>query len=127
MHIVARARAFVESVRAIARRTQAERRRCRVCRSSRVHRHGTYRRRPYTLERRQTLAVQRYRCQDCGATHSDEHPDLIPGAHYSRSVRRYAIDQWLHSGSSLRRVAEWTRSMIGHQERWWFWHLIPAA
>ena len=92
MHIVARARAFVESLRAIARRSEAERRRCRVCRSTHVHRHGTYPRRPYTLEGRQTLAVQRYRCQGCGATHSDEHPDLIPGAHYSRGVRRHAID-----------------------------------
>ena len=124
MHIVARARQFVEFLRAIARRTEVERRRCPSCGSTHVHRHGTYRRRPYTLHGRLTLAVQRYRCQDCGATHSPEHPDLPAGAHYSRSVRRFVIDQWQHSGSSLRRVAEWARAIIGHQGRWDVWHPV---
>jgi transposase-like protein len=123
MHIVARARAFVESLRAIRRRSDVDRRRCRVCGSVQVHKHGTYTRRPWTLEGRQAVAVQRYQCQSCGATHADEHPDLIPGGHYSRSVRRYAVDQWLHAGSSLRRVAEMVRSLIGHQERWHMWHV----
>lgn len=122
MHIVARARQFVESLRVLLHRSEAERRRCPVCGSSRVHRHGSYTRRPYTLHGRLTLSVQRYRCQACRATHADAHPDLPPGAHYSRSVRRCAIDQYLHTRSSLRRVAEWLRSQIGQQERWAHWH-----
>ena len=127
MHIVARARAFVESLRAICHRREPERRRCPVCGSNHVHRNGVYRRRPYTLDGRRELPMQRYECQDCKASHSDEHPDLAPGAHYARSVRRYAIDQWLHGGSSLRRVAKQVRSVIGHQERWRIWFPIPDA
>jgi transposase-like protein len=126
MHIVARARAFVESLMAIGRRRDVERRRCRTCQSTQVYKHGRYTRHPYTLEGRQTIAVQRYCCQSCGATHSDEHPDLPPGGWYARSVRRYAIDHWLHAGSSLRRVAEMVRSLIGRQERWHFWHIGSA-
>jgi hypothetical protein len=37
----------------------------------------------------------------------------------SRCTQR---DQWQHSGSSLRRVAEWARAIIGHQGRWDVWH-----
>ena len=126
MAIVARARAFVESLRASARRTELERRRCPSCGSTHVHRHGTYARHPYTLQGRRTIAMQRYHCQDCRATHTPEHPDLPPGARYARSVRRCAIDQYLHTRSSLRRVAEWVRSEIGHQERWGIWHPLGA-
>ena len=127
MHIVARARAFVQSLLAISRRSALERRRCSACGSTRVHKHGFRRRRPYTLEGRKDLPVQRYRCLDCRATHSDEHPDLAPGAHYARSVRRYAIDQWQHGGSSVREVAEQVRSLIGHQERWRIWFPVLNA
>lgn len=126
MHIVGRARAFVESLMAIGRRRDVERRRCRTCRSTQVYKHGSYTRHPWTLEGRQVVAVQRYRCQSCGATQSDEHPDLLPGSWYARSVRRYAIDHWLHAGSSLRRVAEMVRSLIGRQERWHIWHVGSA-
>lgn len=126
MAIVARARAFVESLRAIARRTELERRRCPSCGSTHVHRHGTYLRYPYTLQGRRTVVMQRYRCQDCRLTYTPEHPDLPPGARYARSVRRCAIDQYLHTRSSLRRVAEWLRSEIGHQERWAIWHPLGA-
>jgi len=42
-------------------------------------------------------------------------------AGYAREVHRYAIDHWQHVGSSLRRTAEWVRSHLGHQERWWVW------
>lgn len=52
MAIVARARLFVESLRAIAGRTEPERRCCPTCGSSHVHRHGSYTRRPYTLQGR---------------------------------------------------------------------------
>ncbi|MHB1294365.1 MAG: DUF6431 domain-containing protein [Anaerolineae bacterium] len=74
MSIVARARAFVESLYATARRTASPQRRCPACQSTWVHRHGSYARHPYTLSGRQTVAVQRYRCQRCGATHADAPP-----------------------------------------------------
>ncbi|MHB1296852.1 MAG: pyruvate formate lyase family protein, partial [Anaerolineae bacterium] len=49
---------------------EVEQRRCPACQSTWVHRHGSYTRRPYTLSGRQTVAVQRYRCQRCGATYA---------------------------------------------------------
>ena len=122
MDIMARGRAFVESLVAIGRRREVDRRRCRVCESSQVYKHGSYTRHPWELEGRQAVVVQRYRCQSCGATHSDEDADLPPRAWYARSVRRLAMDWWLHGGSSLRRVAEMVRSLVGHQERWHIWH-----
>lgn len=127
MHIVARARAFVESLASIGRRREMDRRQCQVCQSRQVYKHGTYTRRPWTLAGRQTVVVQRYRCQSCGATHSDERPDLLAGGWYARSVRRYAIDQWLHGGGSLRRVTEMVRSLVGRQERWHIWHVGSVA
>jgi hypothetical protein len=33
-------------------------------------------------------------------------------------VHRAALDHWQHVGSSLRRTAEWLRSLMGRQERW---------
>ena len=122
MHIVARARAFIESLRRLAQRGDWEWRQCQVCGSHDVYRHGTYTRRPWTLEGRREVPIQRYRCQGCRATYSQSHADLPPGRWYARSVQRCAIDQWLHMGSSLRRVAEWVRSVVGRQERWQIWH-----
>jgi hypothetical protein len=121
MDIVARARAFVESLRRLAERRDREWRQCPVCGSGHVNRHGSYTRHPWTLEGRIARAVQRYECRDCGATYSETFADLAPGRWYTRSVQRYAIDGWLHLGSSLRRVAEWVRSVVGKQERWQIW------
>jgi hypothetical protein len=127
MDIVARARAFVESLGRLAQGGDREWRRCLACGSRHVNRHGSYTRRPWTLEGRVTRIVQRYECQDCGATHSEPFADLAPGRWYAREVQRYAMDEWLHLGSSLRRVAEWVRSMVGKQERWQIWHPLSSS
>jgi hypothetical protein len=42
-------------------------------------------------------------------------------------VRRAAIDQWQHTGSSLRRTAEWLRSFVGKQERWLLFRPLDRA
>ena len=126
MHIVARARAFVESLRRLAQRSERGWRHCPVCGSWQVHRHGTYTRHPWTIEGRQEVRIQRYQCQRCRVTYSESLPDLPPGRWYARSVQRYAMDQWLHTGSSLRRVAEWVRSVVGRQERWQIWYPLSA-
>lgn len=127
MDIVTRARVFVESLHGLARRHDRDWRECPVCGSRQVYRHGSYTRHPWTLEGRIARPVQRYRCQACKATYSESFADLGPGRWYARSVQRYAMDEWLHLGSSLRRVAEWVRSVVGKQERWQIWYpLIPA-
>jgi len=127
MDIVARARAFVESLRRLSERRDREWRECPMCGSGHVNRHGSYRRNPWTLEGRVTRLVQRYECQDCKATYSKTFADLAPGRWYTRSVQRYAMDEWVHLGSSLRRVAEWVRSVVGKQERWQVWHPLSAT
>jgi hypothetical protein len=127
MHIVARARAFVESLRSLAQHRDRDWRHCPVCGSGHVYRHGRYIRRPWTLGGRIIKPVQRYQCQDCRATYSQTSADLAPGRWYARSVQRYALDGWLHLGSSLRRVAEWVRSGVGKQERWQIWYPLSAA
>jgi len=47
---------------------------------------------------------------------------LVWKAWYAREVQRYAVDEWVHAGTSLRRAVERVRSVIGRQERWWMWH-----
>ena len=126
MNIVARAQAFVESLLRIKQRREVDQRQCRVCGSRQVYKQGAYTRRPWTLAGRQTVVVQRYQCQSCGATHSDESADLLAGGWYARSVRRYTIDQWLHGGGSLRRVTERVRSLVGRQERWHIWYVVSS-
>lgn len=127
MDIVTRARAFVESLHRLAQRHDRDWRECPVCGSGQVYRHGSYTRRPWTLEGRIARPVQRYQCQKCKATYSESFADLAAGRWYARSVQRYAIDEWLHLGSSLRRVAEWVRSVVGKQERWQIWHPLSHA
>lgn len=129
MHIVARARAFVESLRRLAQRRDQDMRHCPSCGGHHVYRHGHYVRHPWTMAGRVTLAVQRYRCQDCRATYSEPLAEVAPGRWYARSVQREAMDAWLHMGSSLRRVAEWMRSVMGKQERWQIWNPLspPVA
>src|SRR6266536_1643800 len=117
MTIIERGRAFLDGLRALAGRRAWDWRRCVHCGASATWRHGSYTRRPWTLSGRQTVVVQRYRCPACRRTYSETSALLIRGAWYGREVRRAAIDAWQHGGSSLRRSAEWLRSLMGHQER----------
>ena len=121
MHIMDRARAFVESLRRIAQRSEHDQRCCPLCNSPGAIKHGFRTRNLYTLEGRIEMRIQRYLCNTCDSSYSEVHPDVIPGSWYARSVQRWAIDQWMHTGSSFRRVAEWIRSVVGKQERWQFW------
>jgi hypothetical protein len=42
-------------------------------------------------------------------------------------VQRSAIALWLHGGTSLRRTAEWLRSLLGRHERWQYWRPLDPA
>jgi hypothetical protein len=57
----------------------------------------------------------------CKSSYSEESAELVRKGWYAREVRRMAVDKWEHGGSSLRRVAEFARSLLGHQERWEMW------
>ena len=121
MNIIERGRRFVQSLRELASRSGWDWRRCPCCGGTVTHKNGTYVRRPWTLCGRQEVRVQRYLCHGCGRSYSERSPLLVQGSWYAREVHRCAIDHWQHVGSSFRRTAEWVRSCVGRQERWWLW------
>jgi hypothetical protein len=131
MNIIERGRAFRDGLRALARRSVWDWRRCPHCGQAETWRHGTYDRHPWTLAGRQTVRVQRHWCVPCRRTYSEASPLLVRGSWYAREVHRAALDLWQHGGSSLRRTAEWLRSFMGRQERWRLWRPLdpppPAA
>ncbi|MHB1005332.1 MAG: transposase [Chloroflexota bacterium] len=126
MHIIARAHAFVQSLRDLANRSAWDWRRCPRCGSTRTHCHGAYTRHPWFLEGQRLVRVQRHRCQACGRTYSQGSPLLVAGSWYAREVHRLAIDHWQHAGTSLRRTAEVVRSWLGRQERWLCWRPLDT-
>jgi hypothetical protein len=118
MTIIERGQAFLDHLRGLAGRTAWEWRRCPHCRGTHTQRWGGYTRHPWTLAGRQTLRIQRHWCLACTRSYSEEHPLLVRGSWYAREVQRAALDLCQHGGSSLRRAAEWLRSLMGKQERW---------
>ena len=76
---------------------------------------------PWTLEGRKELRIQRHLCHSCGLSYSETSAMLVRGSWYAREVHRFAVDHWVHVGSSLRRTAEIARSLVGRQERWLLW------
>jgi hypothetical protein len=103
-----------------------------VCGGHDTWKHGHYERRPWTLDGRQTVRMQRYLCRRCRRTFRPEVAQVERRRWYGRDVRRLAIDHWQHVGSSLRRTAELARSLVGRQERqrsWrpWDWEAAAAA
>ncbi len=127
MNIVERGRAFLQGLRSLAGRTGWEWRRCPHCGETLTCKWGSYERRPWFLSGRQTVRVQRHRCQGCGRTYSEGSPLLVRGGWYAREVKRSAIDHWQHLGASTRRTAEILRSWLGQQERWQVWRPLDPA
>jgi transposase-like protein len=128
MNIVDRAKAFVHSLEALANKTAWDWRRCPKCGEDDTIRHGTYTVHPWFLDGRRELIIQRHNCRRCRKTYSEQSPYLVRGSWYAREVHRYSIDLWQHGRSSIRRAAEFVRSLLGHQERWRLWRLFePEA
>ena len=127
MNIVERGRAFLQGLRGLAGRSVWEWRRCPHCGETETCKWGSYTRRPWFLSGRQTVQVQRHRCQGCGRTYSEGSALLVRGGWYAREVRRSAIDHWQHLGTSMRRTAEVLRSWLGQQERWQVWRPLDPA
>jgi len=126
VNIVERARGFVQVLGRLASRTAWDWRRCPSCGSTETHRHGSYVRYPWTLDGRQTVRVQRHRCLRCRTSYSETSPFLVRGGWYAREVRRFCVDKWVHERTSLRRGAEFVRSLLGKQERWLIWRLFAV-
>jgi len=127
MNIIERGREFVEGLRELARRTAWDWRRCPHCGSRMTSKNGSYTRHPWTFAGRQAVRVQRHRCYACGRSYSERSPYLEQGSWYARDVHRLAVDLWQHGRSSLRRTAEWVRSSLGRQERWYLWRPLDRV
>src|SRR5687768_3145392 len=126
MNIIDRGRAFLDGLRGVHARTAWDWRRCPSCGQTDTWRHGTYRRHPWTLTGRSVVVVQRHWCRRCRRTYSEQSPLWVRGSWYARELHRAALDHWQHVGSSLRRTAEWVRSLAGRQERWCLWRPLDA-
>jgi hypothetical protein len=118
MTIIERGRAFRDRLRGLSARTAWDWRRCPHCGRMDTQRWGSYPRHPWTLAGRQAVRIQRHWCLPCQRSYAEDHPWLVRGSWYAREVHRAALDHCQHTGSSLRRTAEWLRSFIGKQERW---------
>lgn len=127
MNIIDRGRAFLQDLRERANRPGWDWRRCPHCGDTLTHKYGSYQRHPWTLAGRETVRVQRHKCEPCGRTYSEESPWLVRRGWYAREVRRCAVDLYLHGGTSLRRAAEWVRSLVGRQERWLLWQPLDPT
>lgn len=127
MNIMEHGRAFVASLRELAGRSAWVWKRCPHCGSTWTIKNGSYERRPWELAGRETVRVQRHKCHSCERTYSEPSAQLVRGSWYAREVHRAAIDHWQHTGTSLRRTAEWLRSWMGHQERWGLWHPLEEG
>jgi len=127
MTIMDRGRAFLQHLRGLGRRTPWDARQCPTCGGHDSWKHGSYPRPLWTLDGRQTVVIQRYRCRRCRRTFTPELAAVARRCQYGRDVRRCAIDLWQHGGSSLRRTAAWLRSLLGRQERWCWWRPWDAG
>ena len=127
MNIVERGRQFLQWLRGLEQRTPWDERQCPHCQSHETWKHGAYARHPWTLSGRQTVVMQRYRCRRCGRTFTPAAAAVARRCWYGRDVRRCAIDLWQHGGSSVRRTAEWVRSLVGRQERFLVWWPLATA
>lgn len=130
MSIVDRGWQFLQGLWALAQRTAWDWRQCPYCSGTHTWKHGTYPRQPWLLSGRTPLRVQRHWCVACRRTYSEQSPWLVRRSWYGREVHRQAVDLWVHGGSSVRRTAEWLRSLLGRQERWRLWRPLdpePAA
>ncbi len=131
MNIVERAKAFAKSLRDIAKRSSWDWRRCPKCGDDDTVKYGTYTCHPWFLDGRRAVVVQRHKCNRCSAsgktfTYSEESALRVRGSWYAREIHRFSVDFWQHGRSSLRRSAEFVRSLVGRQERWLFWRPLDS-
>jgi hypothetical protein len=133
MNIIDRAKAYVHSLEALAKKTAWDWRKCPKCGQNDTMRYGTYTVHPWFLDGRHVVVVQRHKCNLCSGravaggktfTYSESSPYLVRGSWYAREVHRLGIDLWQHGRTSVRRGAEFVRSLLGHQERWLLWRLF---
>ena len=88
---------------------------------------GFYARRPWCLDGRRVIKVQRHRCHTCQKSYAETSAWLKRGSWYAWEVHRCAIDHWQHGGTSSCWTAELLRSWMGKQERYLLWCPLARA
>jgi len=96
MNIIARGKALLEQLRALAQRGIWEWKRCPHCGSTWAIKNGGYVRHPRGLGGREEVRVERHLSHECGKTYTEASPLLVRGSWYYRSVHRAAVDHWQH-------------------------------
>src|SRR6266511_1070100 len=127
MTIIERGQAFLDHLRGLSARSAWDWRRCPYCGGTQTQGWGSYPRSPWTLAGRQAVRIPRHWCVPCHRTYSEQSALWVRGSWYAREVQRAALDHWQHTGSSLRRTAEWLRSLVGKQERWCLWRPLDPT
>ena len=127
MNIIDRGKAFVKGLRDLANRSLWDWRRCPQCGETDTCRYGTYKRKPWFLDGRREVRVQRHWCNHCTNTYSEGSALLVRGSWYTREVHRAAIDYWQFGGTSLRRAVALLRAHINRDGRWLLWRPLDAA
>lgn len=127
MNIVERAKSFSQWLWNTAAKGAWDWKRCPHCGSMLTIKWGFYARRPWCLDGRRVIKVQRHRCHTCQKSYAETSAWLKRGSWYAREVHRCAIDHWQHGGTSLRRTAELLRSWMGKQERYLLWCPLARA
>jgi transposase-like protein len=127
VNIIERGKEFVQTLRALAERKAWDWKRCPRCGETLTIKNGSYTRRPWFVDGRRKVRVQRHMCYACGVSYAERSAALVRGSWYAREVHRAAIDHWQHLGGSLRRTAEVLRSWLGHQERWRLWRPLDEV
>ena len=123
MNMIERGRTVVQKLRELARKSAWDWRQCSYCHGTWTRKNGGYWRYPWALRGHEGVRIQRHWCYACARSYPEEQAWLVRGSWYGREVHRCAVDQWVHGRGSLRRGAEFLRSLIGQQERWWLWRV----
>lgn len=127
MNIVERAKQFAQSLHELVERRAWDWKKCPQCGGTETQKYGRYKRRPWLLDGRKEVKVQRHLCKACHTTYSEREAWLVRRSWYGREVHRSAVDFWFHVGASERRAAEWLRSLMGKQERYLEWQPLAEA
>jgi hypothetical protein len=112
MNIIERSRQYVQQLGDRVCRSVWGWRRCPYCGSVDTCVWGSYVRRHWMLGGRREVRVRRHRCNARRRTYHEESSWLVRRSWYAREVHRCAIDLWQHGGISLRRGAEFKRSIM---------------
>jgi hypothetical protein len=91
MNIIEQGKQFVQSLHELAGRTVWDWRRCAHCGGTLTCKNGSYVRRPWFLDGRRTVRVQRHWCHESQCSYSEQSALFVRSSWHAREVHRCAI------------------------------------